>query len=246
MTWVLDVHPHFGTVGLALAVLLAAYALLGEPILGRWSYARLKRERGQDREALLRFYRLTLTIEWAWTALVVILVVIAPGVSAASVGVALPGGSHIPEALGVTAYLAVILAASTVLYRRRAAAGKAIPGQDAVMALLPRTAAERRHAVAVSLTAGICEELLYRGLLVALAVALLGLSIVPAAIVAVAAFAVAHAYQGLTGVLGTGLLGAVLAGLYVSTGSLLLPIVVHILVDLRGLVLVPPAEDHSS
>jgi len=26
---------------------------------------------------------------------------------------------------------------------------------------------------------------------------------------------------------------------------LLLPIVVHILVDLRGLVLVPPVEDHS-
>ncbi len=95
------------------------------------------------------------------------------------------------------------------------------------------------------MTAGICEEVLYRGLLIALAVDLLGLSVLGAAILAVAIFAVAHVYQGLSGMLGTGLLGAVLAALYVTTGSLLLPIIVHALIDLRGLVLVPSVE-HSS
>lgn len=134
---------------------------------------------------------------------------------------------------------------SSVILRRRAAAGKPVPGQAAVLALLPRTAAERRWAVAVSLTAGICEEVLYRGLLVVLAVDL-GLGVVPAAIVAVAVFGMAHVYQGLAGAVGALVLGAVLAALYVSTGSLLLPIVVHVLVDLRGLVLVPPGDDRSS
>jgi len=33
---VLEIHPRFGQVGLALAILLAAYALFVEPILGRW------------------------------------------------------------------------------------------------------------------------------------------------------------------------------------------------------------------
>ncbi len=60
MSWVLEIHPRFGPVGLALAILLAAYALFVEPILGRWWYARLKREREQDPQALLRVYRLTL------------------------------------------------------------------------------------------------------------------------------------------------------------------------------------------
>lgn len=245
MSRVLDIHPELGTVGLVLAAPLAAYAVVGEPIVGHRYYARLKRERERDPGALRRFYRLTLRIEWAWTALVAVIVVLAPGLGAASVGVALPGGRLLPVAVGFTTSLAVSVAVSVVILRRLAAAGKAVPGQSAVSALLPRTSAERRLAVAVALTAGICEEVLYRGLLVALLVDLLGLPIVPAALVAVVVFAVAHAYQGLAGMLVTGLLGAVLAALYVATGSLLLPILVHVLIDLRGLVLVPPVEPHS-
>jgi membrane protease YdiL (CAAX protease family) len=38
------------------------------------------------------------------------------------------------------------------------------------------------------------------------------------------------------GVLTTGVLGAVLAALYLGTGSLLLPVVLHALVDLRFLL----------
>jgi len=178
--------------------------------------------------------------------LVAIIVVVAPGLSAASVGVALPGGRHLAQALGFTGALAVSVAASSVIFRRRASAGKPVPGQGAVLPLLPRTSAERRLAVAVSMTAGICEEVLYRGLLIALAVDLLGLSVLAAAVLAVAVFAVAHVYQGVIGMLGTGLLAAVVAALYITTGSLLLPIIVHALVDLRGLVLVPPVEEHSS
>jgi len=241
---VLDIHPRFGTVGLVLAVALALYAVFGEPLLGRWFYARLKRESELDRGALRRFYRLRLSIEWAWTAVAGFIVVVAPGLSAASVGVALPAGRHLPQALRFTGALAVSVAASSVIFRRRASAGKSVPGQDAVLALLPRTSAERRLAVAVSMTAGICEEVLYRGLLIALAVDLLDLSVSAAAIVAVAVFAVAHVYQGAGGMLATGLLGAVLAALYVATGSLLLPIIVHAVLDLRGLVLVPPVAEH--
>jgi len=174
---VLDINPRFGTAGLVLAIPLAAYAVFGEPLLGRSFYARLKREREQDRGALLRFYRLTLSIEWAWTAVVGIIVVVAPELSGGSVGLALPGGRHLPQAFGFTGAIAVSVAVSSVILHQRAVAGKSIPGQGAVLALLPRTSAERRLAVAVSMTAGICEEVLYRGLLIALAVDLLGLSV---------------------------------------------------------------------
>ncbi len=242
----LHIHPHFGAAGLALAVPLVAYVLFGEPILGRRAYARLKQERERDSGALVRFYRLTMEVQWAWTALVVLILLVSSNVSAASIGLALPVGRYLPQTLGFTAYVVVLLGVSTLALRRRAASGKAVPGQGAIAELLPRTPVERRLAIAVALTAGVCEELLYRGMLVALAVALFGLPIVPAAVVAVAVFAVAHVYQGVAGALGTALLGALLSGLYVYSGSLLLPIAVHALIDLRSLVLVPPAKGHSS
>lgn len=43
-------------------------------------------------------------------------------------------------------------------------------------------------------------------------------------------------YQGWTGLL----LTILLAALYLTTGSLLLPIVFHVAVDVRGLLLTPP------
>lgn len=241
----LDIDPQFGVVGMALAVLLAAYAIVGEPILGRRWYERLERERDLDPHALLRVYRLTFAIQWACVALVGAILLIAPRLDPASVGLALPGGDHLLEAVGFTAYVVAIVVVTGLILRRRAAAGKAVPGQSALSALLPRTSPERRLAVGVAFTAGICEEIVYRGFLIAFAVAVLGLSVVPAAIVAVAVFTLAHLYQGAAGMVGVGVLGAVFAALYVSTGSLLLPIVVHVVVDLRGLVMVPIQAGHE-
>jgi len=45
-------------------------------------------------------------------------------------------------------------------------------------------------------------------------------------------FGMAHLYQGLKGVLGTGLFGLAMALLYAWSGSLLLPIILHALLDL--------------
>ncbi len=59
-------------------------------------------------------------------------------------------------------------------------------------------------------------------------------------VVAAVAFGAAHAYQGAAGVLLTGVLGGVFAALYLQTGSLLLPVLLHAAVDLRFL-LVPTA-----
>ena len=134
VSWVLDINPRFGTAGLVLAIPIAAYAVFGEPLPGRWFYARLKREREQDRGALLRFYRLTLSIEWAWTAVVGIIVGVAPGLSGASVGLALPGGRHLPQALGFTGALVVSVAVSSVILHQRAVAGK--PGSTVPVLLI--------------------------------------------------------------------------------------------------------------
>jgi membrane protease YdiL (CAAX protease family) len=103
------------------------------------------------------------------------------------------------------------------------------------------TPTARRGWAGLSLSAGVTEELTYRGLLV-LALSLAVPDLPHGAVVAVAAvlFGLAHWYQGWLGVLTTGVVGAAFTQLYLSTGSLLLPMVLHVLVDLR-LLLVRPA-----
>jgi hypothetical protein len=51
--------------------------------------------------------------------------------------------------------------------------------------------------------------------------------------------ALAYANQGVRGVLGTAAMGAGMLVLFLITGSLLLPIVLHALVDLRAIALAP-------
>jgi membrane protease YdiL (CAAX protease family) len=60
-------------------------------------------------------------------------------------------------------------------------------------------------------------------------------------VLAALAFGWAHLYQGWTGVLATALLGGLFAWLYWATGSLLLPVLLHVLVDLRAMLVRVPA-----
>jgi membrane protease YdiL (CAAX protease family) len=122
--------------------------------------------------------------------------------------------------------------------RRRPGEGRhAEPPAQATLALLPRTPGERRLFTLVGLTAGICEEWLYRAFFLAVVAALAGgpPEWVLVAVAAVA-FGLAHAYQGVGGIVLTGVLGGVLAALYLSTGSLLLPVLLHAVIDLRFLL----------
>jgi membrane protease YdiL (CAAX protease family) len=97
--------------------------------------------------------------------------------------------------------------------------------------LVPQTAVESTVFVALVLTAGLCEEFIYRGFLFAWAIRL-----TPSATFAVlgssAFFAVAHAYQGLRGALTTFIFGIVLALSRLWTGSLIPAITAHVLIDL--------------
>ena len=99
-------------------------------------------------------------------------------------------------------------------------------------ALIPVTMRERLIWVWVAVSAGVCEEVVFRGWLLS---TLHRFEIGGAALILTAAvmFGLAHAYQGITGVVATALAGALFSVLYVRTGSLTVPILLHILVDLR-------------
>jgi hypothetical protein len=106
--------------------------------------------------------------------------------------------------------------------------------------LLPRSRPERWAFAAVAVTAGVTEEVLYRGYLMwwlVLAAPVGGYG--GAMLLTSAAFGLGHAYQGLVPAAVAGVAGLGLALLAFTTGSLLLPVLLHVLVDLRVLLLLP-------
>jgi membrane protease YdiL (CAAX protease family) len=106
--------------------------------------------------------------------------------------------------------------------------------------LLPRTGQEKGLFVALSLAAGWGEEMAYRGFLVPALALMLG-GVWPAAILSSAVFGLLHAYQGLLGIVRTALLGLVLAGSLILTGSLWPAIVAHAILDVVAGVLLGEA-----
>lgn len=103
-------------------------------------------------------------------------------------------------------------------------------GLDFMRALLPRTPREKWLALALALTAGLCEEFLYRGFLITVVREALG-SEVLAGGVSVLLFGLAHAPYGRLGLLSALGGGVVLAVAFLATGRLTAPILAHIAYD---------------
>jgi uncharacterized protein len=106
------------------------------------------------------------------------------------------------------------------------------PRLESVEMIVPRTAAEYRWFMLLSVTAGVCEELLYRGFLTWLVAAYVGL--VAAIVLVSIAFGLAHAYQGRKGIVKTGAVALVMSGIVVAGGWLVPAMVVHALIDVAG------------
>ena len=99
--------------------------------------------------------------------------------------------------------------------------------------ILPRTGTERTAFAALSICAGTCEELVYRGFLLTALTTTTG-SVLAAALLSSAAFGVLHAYQRGSGALRAGVLGLLLTVPVIATGSVIPSMVAHTALDLVG------------
>ncbi|MEG3160326.1 CPBP family intramembrane glutamic endopeptidase [Sphingomonas sp. LB2R24] len=107
-----------------------------------------------------------------------------------------------------------------------------------VGSLLPRNRPEIMHAAAMSIAAGVSEELAFRLFLPLLIVLVTGNAFIAFG-VAIAVFGAMHLYQGRAGVIATTLVGALMAAIYLMTGELWLAMLLHALIDLNSLALRP-------
>ena len=141
-----------------------------------------------------------------------------------------------PGFIGVAVGLGLIIVA---MVRQRRKALEDIEGRaeirerlENVRLLLPHTRSEFAGFKWVAITAGLCEELLYRGYLI-----WYFSHIMPwwaAGLVTALAFGIGHAYQGARGVAVTSVLGAFLAAVYFVSGSLYASMLIHTLMDLHS------------
>ena len=215
-----------------LVVLLAAVL----PVGGYFSLRKIRRQvaAGIAHTARIADYRNNMIIMWAVTLMAIVLW-LQFGRDWSALGLAPVSGS------GLAVGLALLLAGSLVFFnvyyylqveRSDAAAKQVVTMTEGFEMVLPHTRRELKWFYGLSVTAGITEEILYRGFLMAYLAAAMPM---PAAIVVSSLiFALAHLYQGISGASRTFVVGLALAITYVLSGSLLFAIIAHVLVDVVG------------
>ena len=235
--------------GIALAVALGLVALLIWRAIrkDRREYSRFRRYRSTaKRQAMMRRWLIESMLLFGGSAIVLALVVhpLTGSVldAARSVGwvAAVVGWLQGPVGMLVLALAAALAVALTVVGVRSARREGGVVMIGDIAALLPRNRPELGWASALAVNAGVVEELLFRLCLPALLFVVTGEPL-SAFGLAVVLFAALHAYQGVPGVVGTLVVGLLLTAASVLSGSIVVAIVLHALLDLRTLVLVPVA-----
>jgi len=141
-----------------------------------------------------------------------------------------PGGWRLW--ISVALVLAVIVAlGATIVRLARLRRRKRVKMRAQAVAHAPHTRYELAWWAAVSLSAGFCEELIFRGYLIWVLRPLVGLW--GAAAFSLVVFAVAHAYHGVAGALATGVVGGLLTLVVLIFGSLWPAVAIHLLIDLQ-------------
>jgi len=107
---------------------------------------------------------------------------------------------------------------------------------------MPQNGREIGHSLVLVASAAVCEEIVYRGFLIAYCGAFTGTSLIgQCAAIGLPAivFGACHFYQGVRSVVKIVLLAGFFGAIFLFTGSLWIPIVLHFIVDLVGSLLGP-------
>jgi len=180
--------------------------------------------------ARLREYRTTVVWQWLIVAIGVALWLRA-GRPWSSLALQVPAGWRLWVPAGALLLLGAGYASQAVKVARhpraRAHLRKVLASLEAI---LPHTTSEFAWFLLTSVTAGICEELLFRGYFVWTLTPWLGWW--GAAALSAPAFGLLHAYQGRKGTIRTAAVGAVMTLVVAGTRSLLPAMALHVLIDI--------------
>ena len=234
-----------GVLAGVLATVVVLLLVFVQPRRGRARFLKLQQDVLTDPTARVAFYKRGIAAAWILSAIVLLIGLLA---HAAGHDVGLPPASARSRsgawgmtltrsgAWGMTLEMLIVIPLSALLFRSRKAGIQRLLARQIghLRAILPVSANERRVFVGVALTAGICEEIVFRwfGITYVRWVAP-GSSNLTVIVLIGVVFGLAHYYQGRNGVLITGAAGGLFTWLTLASGSLIPAIVIHALIDLR-------------
>ena len=139
--------------------------------------------------------------------------------------------------LGVAFFIAAIIPVVSMRFSAKVREG--FEKQLAALRFfLPGRGEERLWFGFVAISAGVCEEILFRGFMIRYFQAEpYHLTLTFAVLLSCLFFGTAHLYQGIVGVVQTTFMGMAFAFLFLLTGSLALPMVLHAVTDLKLLLI---------
>lgn len=195
----------------------------------------------------LQMYQSTILVNIIM-AVIPVVIVLATTMELSDIGIAMPNHKVFEAALtnpvnfaiiGLSLMIILLLVLDAVytiikytVYSNKQIKLKDKPMELPIKMLQPLTMKEKKIWTWVALNAGITEEIVYRGTLIYVfgrffpQMPILGILIIVNLL-----FGFGHAYQGVKGVLKTAGVGFLFSVLYISTGSLLLSMVVHFMID---------------
>ena len=219
------------TLDISFAVLVSVVILM---IWGAYSDLRFRRRAVAGVPGALRDWcRGTIIEEWVLVALVI-------GLWSSErrpwrlLGLEPPADWRLYAGLGIGIFIAAMLLRQNVKVRRLPAdrLQRLLPRFAGLEFMAPRSVGDYRWFLALSCTAGVCEELLYRGFLTWVVASYTGAAV--ALVVVSLAFGLAHAYQGRMGIVRAGTVGLILGGIVLLSGWLIPAMVIHAMLDISS------------
>lgn len=205
----------------------------------------------------IKFYRECILYGWIPVGIILVFVALTP-LSMYDIGIRRINMSNMvwlnTISLGVFLVIAIVLSYQTVKYLlseeyRRQLAEQVKNSQQnhyekTIDLLIPRSVKEKKYFFLVSLTAGICEEIVWRGAMLFLLKDIFpAMHIVGCVLIASAMFGLCHFYQGINGVIKTEIAGFFFMILYLVTDSVLLGIILHFMFDVSSAFLLTEEYD---
>jgi uncharacterized protein len=206
--------------------------LLLYPVLGALSYRQLFKLDEINEAMRVSFYKQNLSVQLM--LVLVVSYIVNPFQSE------ILAGKQLFQGESLLATVLILIAISIIIWPIPKLKAYVKRSLEELKLILPITKRERFYWVLVSVMAGISEEIIFRLFLIYYFTYIWGFSIVIAIVLATTLFGLAHAYQGWQGILATAYLGGLLGLLYLTTGSILPPIIIHALIDLRILLIWKP------
>lgn len=223
---------------LIFGTIIIAFLLLFYPLLDI-KYTKSLKEK-KDSESRLAYYKFVIISEWLVVLVITAFIFLNPESDLKNIGITLSGNSTylLSLLLGMLAGIGLFVFMQKKFPNSQKNIEKNIEYVDY---LLPTNKVEVRWSIFVAITAGICEEIIYRGFVIYYLQSFpIELETIYLALISGVIFGIAHAYQGWKGMLSTGIIGILFAILYVQLGSLILLMILHTIIDLRSFLLTKP------